>query len=131
MRKWPVCALLLALVLALVPAQKAQAEDIALEKVMRNALYGGAIGALVGGAILVFSETPSDNLDFIIKGGAIGVLGGVVYGVYDSQSAYVSLENGQIHTAMPAPALRRFKPSVADAGRNEVMMVTKLVGVRF
>ncbi len=131
MRKWPVGALVLALALSLLPAANAQADDLALKKVMRNALYGGAIGALVGTAILVFNDTPSDNLDFITKGAAVGVLGGVVYGVYDSQSAYVSLENGRIHTAMSAPVLHRVKPSVADVGRNEVMVTARVLGVRF
>jgi hypothetical protein len=131
MRKWPVAVLALAFALALLPARVAHADDIALQKIMRNALYGGAVGALVGTAVLAFADHPSDHLNFITNGAAAGVLLGAAWGVYDSQTAYVSLEHGAIHTAMPTPVLRRERPSVAEAGRGGVMLTANLLGVRF
>ncbi|MBI5136375.1 MAG: hypothetical protein HZA24_03445 [Nitrospirae bacterium] len=131
MRKWPVAALVLAFVLALLPARMAHADDIALQKIMRNALYGGAVGALVGTAMLAFADRPSDHLNFITNGAAAGVLIGAAWGIYDSQTAYVSLEHGAVHTAMPTPVLHRERPSLAGVGSGGVMLSANLLGVRF
>lgn len=131
MRKWSAGVLALALVLALAPARMAHAEDIALEKIMRNALYGGAVGALLGTAVLAFADHPSDHLNFITNGAAAGVLIGVAWGVYDSQTAYVSIENGRVRTALAAPALLPDRAALAVPANNGVMLAAKLAEVRF
>jgi len=130
MAKWPLAALV-ALLLATVPVQQAHAEDIALKKIMRNALYGGAVGALVGTAFLAFVDNPGDNIEFITTGAAAGVLIGAVWGAYDSSEAYVSLEGGRIHAALPSPTLQRRRLSVIDPQQHEVLLSTKLFAARF
>jgi hypothetical protein len=66
-----------------------------------NALYGGAVGALAGGAILVFTKKPADNLNFMAMGAAAGVLAGMTYGIVKSTNAFASVENGNLKIAMP------------------------------
>jgi hypothetical protein len=98
---------------------------------MRNSLYGGGVGALVGAAFLAFVDNPSDHVDFITTGAAAGVLIGAIWGAYDSSTAYVSLEGGKIHMAMPAPVLRRDYVSSADHRRRDTMVSTRLLAARF
>lgn len=111
----------------------ARADDIALERVLRNALYGGALGAVVGAALLAFKDHPGDHLEFVTVGAASGVLVGVAWGMYDSASRnpYVMLEHGRVHAALPAPEVVTWAPSAADRGRRETLVTTRLVGVRF
>jgi hypothetical protein len=66
-----------------------------------DAFYGAALGALAGGAILVFTKKPADNLDFMAMGAAAGVLAGMTYGILKSTNAFVSVENGNLKIAMP------------------------------
>jgi len=123
----------LILLAALALPGTARADDIALQKIFRNAMYGGALGALVGGALLAFKDKPGDHWDFITIGAASGVLVGAAWGIYDSstRNPYVSIENGRIHAALPLPEVTRWAPSEADRGRTETLVTTRLVGVRF
>lgn len=134
MRTWPIGAFLLALFVGVVaqPAV-ASAEDIALRKILRNAAYGGMLGALVGGAFLAFVDDPGDRLEFVTTGAAAGVLVGVGWGIYDSSTAnpYVLLEDGRLHASLPPPAVAVRAPSAADRGRREAVLTARLVGVRF
>jgi len=130
MVKWHLAALV-ALLLATVPVQQAHAEDIALKKIMRNALYGGAVGALVGTAFLAFVDSPGGHTEFITTGAAAGVLLGAVWGAYDSSTAYVSLEGGRLHAALPAPTIQRRRLSAIDPQQHEVLLSTRLFAARF
>jgi len=111
----------------------ARADDIKLQKILRNGLYGAAVGALIGGALLAFKDDPGDHLEFVTVGAASGVLVGVAWGIYDSAGAnpYVMIEHGEVHTALATPELRVARPSLADRGRREAMVGLPLVGVRF
>lgn len=133
MRRWPIGALFLALALGLAHPGVAAADDIALQKIMRNGAYGGIVGAMIGGALLVFVNNRNDHLEFITTGAAAGVLVGVGWGVYDSSSRnpYVMIEDGKVHTAFSAPRVLGGEPSVADRGRHETVVAARLVGVRF
>lgn len=135
MRRWPIGALVLTLALALGMAHPgvAAADDIALQKIMRNGAYGAIVGAMIGGAMLVFANHPKDHLNFISTGAAAGVLVGVGWGIYDSSSSnpYVMIEDGKVHAAFHAPKVVAGEPSVADRGRRETVLAARLVGVRF
>lgn len=133
MRRWTIGALLLALALGLAHPGVARADDIAFEKIMRNAAYGGVVGAMIGGALLVFVSKPRDHLEFISTGAAAGVLVGAGWGIYDSTSGnpYVMIEDGKVRTAFHAPKAIGGRASVADPGRRETVLAARLVGVRF
>jgi hypothetical protein len=121
------------LVVSLALPGTARADDIKLQKVLRNAMYGGALGALVGGALLAFKSDPGDHLEFITVGAASGVLVGVAWGIYDSatDNPYVMIEHGHIHTALATPRLKMAAPSVADRTRREALVAVPLAAVRF
>lgn len=80
----------------------ADAQDNTLPDVLVDAFYGGAIGALVGTAVMALTAHPKDHVSYILTGAAIGVIGGTVYGV--SRSAYRSmaeLEEGRLTWRIP------------------------------
>ncbi len=129
-RPFGALVLLMTLMLAAGSVPDAQAEDIALRKVLANATAGGAIGALVGTAILAFADHPGDKLEFITTGAALGVLAGVGWGFYDSSRSYVSYEDGRFSVAMGQPVVERVDRG-ADRQSGGVMVVSKLVAVGF
>ncbi len=77
------------------------AADTAFKDSFENAFYGGMLGTLVGGALLVFTKKPGDHLDYIYYGAAGGILGGAGYGVVKSSKSLMTMENGSIKVAMP------------------------------
>lgn len=133
MRRAVIGVLALILVAALALPGTARADDIKLQKILRNGLYGAAVGALIGGALLAFKDDPGDHLEFITVGAASGVLVGVAWGIYDSTSdnPYVMIDHGRVHTALATPRVRVVSPSLADRTRREAVVGVRLVGVRF
>jgi uncharacterized membrane protein YebE (DUF533 family) len=89
------------LVSLLSTASSAFAADDALREVFTDAFYGAGIGALVGGAFVVFTHKPADHLINIAYGAASGVLAGTVYGLAKSARAFAEVENGRIKVAFP------------------------------
>lgn len=77
------------------------ADDNAFRDTFQSAFYGGAVGALVGAALLVFTHKPADHLDYMGFGAAAGVLAGTAYGVAKSSRALASIDNGNLKIAMP------------------------------
>jgi hypothetical protein len=82
-------------------ASSAFAADDALREVFTDAFYGAGIGALVGGAFMVFKTKPLDHLNYIAYGAASGVLVGTVYGLAKSARAFAEVENGRVKFALP------------------------------
>jgi hypothetical protein len=68
------------------------------DNVMIDMLYGAGIGAMLGAAIYVFDE--NDLTDKVIKGAALGTIGGFVYGMVEVTSV-VELQRGDIKLAAP------------------------------
>ncbi len=77
------------------------AADEPIREVFTDAFYGAAIGGLVGGALMVFTHKPLDNLNYIAYGAASGVLAGTAYGLAKSARAFAEVENGRIKVAFP------------------------------
>jgi len=77
------------------------AEENAFRDTFQSAFYGGAVGALVGAALLVFAKKPADHLDYMGFGAAAGVLVGTAYGVGKASRALASIDNGSVKIAMP------------------------------
>jgi hypothetical protein len=68
--------------------------------ILEDAVYGGLIGTLVGAAFLAFSNEPGDNLDYLAKGAAVGVIAGLLFGVYET-TAFATIDDGKWRFAMP------------------------------
>lgn len=93
---------LVTLLSILCASTSAFADDNAFRDTFQSAFYGGAVGALVGAALLVFTKKPADHLDYMGFGAAAGVLAGTAYGVVKTTSrSLASLENGSLKIAMP------------------------------
>lgn len=85
------------------PPTRAAAGDTRGEVVFSDALYGSAIGGIVGGAAWLI-----DQNDAGVKIGAgllIGTVAGALFGVADAQSV-VEIDHGRVKVALPAPAVR-------------------------
>jgi len=84
-----------------------------------SAFYGAAVGALVGGALLVFTHKPADHLDYMGFGAAAGVLAGTAYGVAKSSRSLASIDNGSIKIALPT-----IIPDLVESPVTKQMYVT-------
>lgn len=105
------------------------AADTAFREVFENALYGGLVGTLVGGALLAFTHKPTDHLDYLSIGAASGVLAGVGYTLAIQSKSLVTVENGKVKYALPAiiPEFRQ-----ADVkGVSAVMLKAELLSGKF
>ncbi len=89
------------LVSLLSTASSALAADDTIREVFTDAFYGAAIGGLVGGALMVFTKRPADNLNYIAYGAASGVLVGTAYGLAKSARAFAEINNGRVKIALP------------------------------
>ena len=88
MKKLRVCLLLAAFVMGM--ALPARAES-SLKVVFEDALWGAAIGTLVGAGTLAFMDTPSDHYERLAQGAAIGLVLGVGFGVYEIAPVFYTL----------------------------------------
>ncbi len=69
------------------------------EIIFKDAMYGAAIGGLAGGALYLV-----DSHDLGAKVGLgvfIGLIGGAALGIYESEGAFVQIDNGKIKVALP------------------------------
>ena len=86
-------------------ALPAQAADFEVQNTLEDALYGGAIGALVGAGAMLVSSTPSKNVSYIATGAGFGIIIGAIYGVTTGTRALAKVEDGQLQIAIPIPEL--------------------------
>ena len=91
----------LILVAFVATASSSYAADNTLREVFEDAFYGAGIGALVGGAFIVFTKKPADHLENIGYGAAVGVLAGTGYGLARSARALAQIDNGRVRIAVP------------------------------
>lgn len=77
--------------------------DDTLEYTLKNALYGGILGGLIGSAVLLLSDEPDDNLSYIPTGIGVGVLLGAAYGLATSGviESMGEIEDGRFTLKMP------------------------------
>jgi uncharacterized caspase-like protein len=89
------------LVSLLSTTSSAFAADDTVREVFTDAFYGAGIGALVGGAFIVFTKKPADHFMNFAYGAAAGVLVGTAYGLAKSARAFAEVENGRVKIALP------------------------------
>jgi hypothetical protein len=96
--------LVVSTLIILLCSSTSQALDTDGEVIFRDALYGAAIGAILGGAVYL-----ADQDKFATKfstGIIIGTIGGLVVGVYETQS-FVEIKKDSIKLAVPTPVLEK------------------------
>ena len=118
---------LTAAVLVISTSLPAAAGQGAMQRTFQNAFYGGLVGALVGGALLIFQDKPEEKLEYISYGFGAGVLVGAAYGVVKSTKALAEIEGGKLNLAVPS--IKTGSKSVA--GKKYVELSADLLSVRF
>lgn len=94
-------------------------DENAFRETFTSAFYGLSVGALVGTALMVFTDKPADHLDYIGFGAAAGALAGTVYGVARSTRSFASIENGKVKIAIPT-----IVPDLIESPATKQMNVT-------
>ena len=74
------------------------------EVLFRDALYGAAIGAILGGAFYLADE--DDFANKFATGVIIGTVGGLVFGLSETNT-FVEIEKDKIKFALPAPVIEK------------------------
>jgi NhaP-type Na+/H+ or K+/H+ antiporter len=95
----------LAMVFTFLAVSTASAAD-PMQRTLRDSLYGGLIGALLGSAVMLLTDNPDDHLNYIPTGAAVGLLVGAAYGVATSgvmstAAAEINTKEGSVSLAMP------------------------------
>ena len=96
MKRWT-AALALAVVLGAPLAARAELKG---EVIFRDTFYGTLTGAIIGGALTVFTDEPQDHLEYIGYGAAVGAIAGALFGVYES-TAVAEIRDGNLYLALP------------------------------
>lgn len=114
----------MSLVALLSTTSSAFAGDDTVREVFTDAFYGAAIGGLVGGALMIFTDQPGKNWIYVGYGAASGVLVGTAYGLAKSARAFAEVENGKVKVAFPTiiPEL-----VVSPAGQTTVAWKADLI----
>ncbi|MBI5345204.1 MAG: hypothetical protein HZB83_07715 [Deltaproteobacteria bacterium] len=108
----------------------AAAEDM-MQKTLRDTAYGGVIGGLIGGALVLLSKSPGDILEYIPQGAGIGMLLGAAYGIATSgvvQSAG-QYENGKFTLNVPTVQLTESYDKTVNA--REVIESVGLLSLKY
>ncbi|MFQ5559450.1 MAG: hypothetical protein ACE5FU_02540 [Nitrospinota bacterium] len=73
-----------------------------VEVVLKDSFYGGLLGTLVAGGILLTKDKPGDNLNYLSTGAGIGILGGAVYGLVTlSRGSILEISGGNLSLHLP------------------------------
>ena len=110
---------------------EAFAEDM-MQTTLRDALYGGIVGALIGSAVVLLTDNPEDHLGFIPTGAGVGILVGAAYGVATSgviSTAGAEIEDGKLTLNMPTIRTEKVFDEMANV--QEVIEKVDLIRVRF
>jgi len=85
-------------------SSRAMADD-SLAHTIKSAHYGGALGGLVAGAVILIADNPSNNLGYIPTGIGAGILLGTAYGIATSNvvhdRAFGELKGGKFNLNVP------------------------------
>jgi hypothetical protein len=114
---------------ALWAPQPARAANNEMGEVLVDGFYGGLIGALVGGAVMVLTDDPGDHLQYMVTGAGIGIIGGTIYGLSNvARRAMIDVERGRVAWRLPTI----FRETTAVAGEApRVAVSAALVRLRF
>jgi len=96
-------AMAVACAITTLPTRAAAGADTRGEVVFSDALYGSAIGAIVGGAAWLIDQNSAGTK--IGTGVLVGTVAGALFGVADSQSL-VEIDHGEVKLALPTPAVQ-------------------------
>ncbi len=102
-----------------------------MQHTMQSTLYGGVIGALLGGALVLLSDKPEDNLSYVASGAGVGLLIGAAYGVASSGvvESLGEVEDGKFKFGLPL--LKRKTVFNKNVNRYDVTSEISLLKFKF
>ena len=95
-----------------------QAAETAFKEILKDSVYGGLTGTVLGAVVLAFSRKAGDHLEYMAYGAAAGVLGGAAYGYFASR-ALIEVDKDKIRFAIPTVI-----PDFKDPSRKTNLVVT-------
>ncbi len=106
---------------------RAYADDT-MQVALKNSIYGGIIGALIGSAAVLVTDNPDDHLNYIPTGAGIGIMLGAAYGVASSGvvQSLGSIENGKFSWSIPTISI----DGIFDRNANHTEVVRSIDVVR-
>jgi hypothetical protein len=107
---------------------KARATESNFSEVLTDGVYGGLAGGLVGGALLVFKDNPSDHLNYLSYGAAIGVLFGTAFGLVSASRSIAEIDGHKVVYRPPIPEIS-VKPG--GTGRSGLTARVNFLTVRY
>ena len=111
---------------------RAIAEDT-MEHTLQSTLYGGAIGALLGAAVMLISNDSDEDLkwSYIPTGAGIGMLAGAAYGIASSGvvQSISEVEDGRF--ALKMPTIKRTETFDQKIDKKEVVNSVDLFNYKF
>jgi hypothetical protein len=107
---------------------KAGAAENNFSEVLTDGVYGGLAGALVGGAVLAFSDNPGDHLNYLGYGAAIGVFVGTAFGLVSASRSIAEIDDHKVVFHPPMPEIS-IEPGAV--GRNELTARLDFLTVRY
>ncbi len=123
-------SLVLTAAVAVSVPEPARAANNEMGEVLVDGFYGGLIGALVGAAVMVFTDDPGDHFQYMVTGAGIGVIGGTAYGLSKvARHAMIDVDRGRVSWHLPPvePAVSPLVPGETP----EVTVSAAIVRVRF
>ena len=99
-----------------------------MQRTLRDSLYGGLIGALLGTAVLFLTDNPDDHIEYIPTGAAVGILAGAAYGMTMSTMVTAAAEVDKDGVSFGLPTISTEK--IYDEKLNEVEEIEKIELVR-
>lgn len=113
-------------------SSQAMAED-SLAHTVKSAIYGGVIGGLVSGAVVLISGNAGDNLGYIPTGIGAGILLGTAYGIVTSDAvrdrAFGEINNGRL--TIKIPSVKSTSTFDKTTQTSELIESVDLLKVRF
>jgi len=95
-------AMVVAVMVSMMPMQAAAA-DYEVANVMDDAFYGAGLGGMIGVGVMLLSDKPKDNWNYVSRGVGYGIIAGAIFGVYRTTKSLVMIEDGDIHLGVPTP----------------------------
>lgn len=117
--------LIISFSMQIVPSNAVLADDpVIMRNVFTDALYGGAVGALIGAGFMLLSGEPEKHWDYLTFGAGGGIIAGAAIGVASSTKALAEIKGGKITLNIP-----EVKTDFIQTKRDDKMEVVRTLSL--
>lgn len=93
---------MLFLIVPVMPKRVFAAEDTTIMKnVFMDAVYGGAVGALIGVGFMLLSDKPENHWNYVAYGAGGGIIAGTAIGLASATKAVAEIEGDKVSLNVP------------------------------